>query len=67
MQLILIFITYTIISLILTYYFHLFISQTIYTRNEIRDIIPHLGNILWKIYNRFSILILLGLYSDSIL
>jgi len=65
MQLIFIFITYTIISLILTYYFHLFISQTIYTRNEIRDIIPHLGNILWKIYNRFSILILLGLYSLS--
>lgn len=65
MQLLIIFITYTIISLILTYYFHLFISQTIYTRNEIRDIIPHLGNMLWKIYNRFSVFILTGLYSLS--
>ena len=36
MKLIFIFIAYTIICLILTYYFHLFASQNLYTKSEIK-------------------------------
>ena len=67
MQIIFIFITYTISCLILTYYFHLFITQTVYTRNEIKDIVPQLFNIFWKIYNRYSLFILSGLFILSAL
>lgn len=62
MQLVITFIIFSFICLVITYYFNLFISQSIYTRNEIRDVLPQLGIMIQKIYNKYSILTLAGLY-----
>lgn len=62
MQLIFIFIAYTIICLILTYYFHLFASQNVYTKSEIKDILPQLASIVGRIYSRYTISVLLCLF-----
>jgi hypothetical protein len=62
MQLIITFIIFSFICLIITYYFNLFISQSVYTRNEISDVLPQLGIMLQKIYSKYSILTLLALY-----
>ncbi len=58
MQILITFIIFTIICLILTYYFNLFISQSVYTRSELSNIMPQLGNMLSIIYNKYSMLYL---------
>jgi len=49
---------FTTICLILTYYFNLFISQNVYTRSELSNILPQLGKMVGKIYNKYSIIYL---------
>ena len=58
MQILITFIIFTTICLILTYYFNLFISQSVYTRSELSNILPQLGNMLNVIYNKYSMLYL---------
>ena len=53
-------IIYLIISLIITYYFNLFISKDEYTRQEISDVIPQLGNMLKKISSNYPVTLLTG-------
>lgn len=65
MQILITFIVFSIICLIFTYYFNLFVTQTVYTRSELSDILPQLGNMLHKIYEKYSVLRLLGLYFFS--
>jgi len=62
MQILITFIIISIICLILTYYFNLFITQTVYTRSELSNILPQLGNMLKIIYTKYSILHLSVLY-----
>jgi len=62
MQILITFIIFSIICLILTYYFNLFISQSVYTRSELSNILPQLGNMLKKIYSRYSLMYLIGFY-----
>lgn len=65
MQLIITFLVFTIICLILTYYFNLFISQSVYTRSELSNILPQLGNMLSVIYNKYSMLYLFLFFLGS--
>lgn len=60
-QIFLILIIYSVISFILTYYFNLFISKNEYTRQEISDILPQLGNMLKKITSNYPVLRLTGI------
>ena len=46
-------IVFSIICLIITYYFNLFISQSVYTRSELSNILPQLGNMIKIIYNKY--------------
>lgn len=62
MQIIITFIIFTIICLIFTYYFNLFVSQSVYTRSELSNILPQLGNMLNTIYYKYSMLYLSGFY-----
>jgi len=62
MQILITFIIFTIICLILTYYFNLFITQSVYTRSELSNILPQLGNMINTVYYRYSFLYLSGFY-----
>ncbi len=65
MQILITLIIFTIICLILTYYLNLFISQNVYTRSELSNIFPQLGNMLNIIYNKYSMLYLAGFFIIS--
>lgn len=65
MQILIIFIIFSIICLVLTYYFNLFISQSVYTRSELSNVLPQLGNMLSTIYYKYSIMYLAGSYFIS--
>ncbi len=65
MQILITFIIFSIICLILTYYFNLFISKSVYTRSEISNILPHLGSMVNTIYSKYSIFYLAGFYLIS--
>ncbi len=65
MQLLITFIIFSIICLIITYYFNLFISQSVYTRSELSNILPQLGNMINIIYNKYSMFYLAGFYLFS--
>lgn len=67
MQILITFIIFSAFCLILTYYLNLFISQSVYTRSELSNIIPQLGNIITIIYNKYSIFYLAGFYLISAL
>ncbi|PKL18415.1 MAG: hypothetical protein CVV49_06015 [Spirochaetae bacterium HGW-Spirochaetae-5] len=62
MQILITFIIISIICLILTYYFNLFISKSVYTRSELSNILPQLGSMINTIYYRYSIIYLAGFY-----
>ena len=51
---------YSAISLIITYYFNLFISKNEYTRQEISDVLPQVGNMLKKISSNYPVTTLTG-------
>jgi len=51
-------IIYSAISLILTYYFNLFVSKDEYTRQEISDVFPQVGNMLRKISSNYPVMTL---------
>lgn len=65
MQVIITFFIYTFICLIITYYFNLFITQNVYTRSELGNILPQVGNILLKIYSKYSLVYLFLFYIVS--
>lgn len=65
MQILITFIIFSIICLILTYYFNLFISKSVYTRSELSNILPQLGSMINTIYYRYSIVYLAGFYLIS--
>ena len=59
------FIVFTVICLILTYYFNLFVSQNVYTKSELSNVFPQLGNMISKIYNKYSVLYLIVFFIIS--
>lgn len=65
MQVLITFIIFSIFSFILTYYFNLFTSKTVYTRSELSNILPQLGNMINIIFNKYSIIYLSGFYIIS--
>lgn len=65
MQILIIFIIFSIICLILTYYFNLFLSKNVYTRSELSNILPQIGNMINIIYNKHSIFYVMGFYFTS--
>lgn len=65
MQILITFIIFSIICLILTYYFNLFISQSVYTRSELSNILPQIGNMINTIYYKHSMVYLTGFYLAS--
>lgn len=56
---------YSIILMLLTYYFNLFVSKTEYTREDFRNILPQLGQMFEKIYRNYSITGVLFVYLIS--
>jgi len=60
-QIFLTLIIYSIISFVLTYYLHLFTSKNEYSRQELSDILPQLGNMLKKITSNYPVLRLTGI------
>lgn len=64
-QILLILIIYTAIAFTLTYYIDLFISKSEYTRQELSDILPQLGNMLKKISSNYPLLRLTGIFLIS--
>ncbi len=65
MQILITFIIFSILCLIITYYFNLFISQSVYTRSELSNILPQLGNMINTIYNKYSMFYLTVFYIIS--
>jgi len=65
MQILITFIIFSILCLIITYYFNLFITQSVYTRSELSNILPQLGNMINKIFNKYSLIYLFGFYMIS--
>ena len=65
MQILITYIIFTIFCLIITYYFNLFISQSVYTRSELSNILPQLGNMINRIFNKYSLVYLAGFYLIS--
>lgn len=59
------FIIFTAICMILTYYFNLFVTQNVYTRSELSNVFPQVGNMLNKIYNKYSIPYLIIFFAVS--
>lgn len=64
-QIFLILLIYTAISFTLTYYANLFISKSEYTRQELSDILPQLGNMLNRISSNYPVLRLTGIFLIS--
>ncbi len=60
-KIIIIFTVYLFISFILTYYFHLFSTNNEFSRQQLSDIIPQLGNMLKKITSNYPVLRLTGI------
>lgn len=60
-QIFIILIIYCVTSFILTYFFNLFITKNEYTRQELSDILPQLGNMLKKITSNYPVLRLTGI------
>ncbi len=65
MQVIISFFIYTVICLLFTYYYNLFISQSVYTRSELGNILPQLSNMLLIIISKHSIFYILVFYLAS--
>jgi len=55
LEILLILLFYSVLSFIITYYFNLFISKNEYTRNDISNIIPQLGEMLNKISSNYPL------------
>jgi len=60
-QIVLTLIIYSVISFILTYYLHLFTSKNEFSRQELSDLFPQLGNMLKKITSNYPVLRLTGI------
>ena len=65
MQILITFIIFSIICFFITYYFNLFISQSVYTRSELSNILPQVGNMINKVYNKYSMIYLAAFYIIS--